>query len=671
MPTGIDLAGLQTEGRNPHTTSIDKVSTLELCQVINDEDSKVAVAVGQCLPEIAKGIDSLVERVQRGGRVIYVGAGTSGRLGVLDASELPPTFTADPKHFVALISGGDRALRYAQEGAEDDVEAAVADLKALNLDGDKDSLIGIAASGRTPYVLSCLSFAHSLGCCTIGVACSFPSAMSLSSDVDHMINAVTGPEVVTGSTRLKAGTATKLVLNMLSTGTMIKIGKTYGNIMIDVKATNAKLRQRARNILRTICSERCPAADAELDELLRKCDGSVKVAVASLMLSSSVPEARERLASAGGLLANVLEQTKHGVDEATGPLVNGHETVPYVLCVDGGGSKCAAVIRDCNGGSWRGQSGGCNPMDVGIDGTISAVEIAVRNAANICPSLAGRNVRELSFDRIWIGLAGYDRPSISVPLTAALEKMFSRSTSNKFRITTDLDLLVTAGTQDTQVKSVIALIAGTGSIAMRFSRDGDKFVRTGRSGGWGYLLGDDGSGFDIGRQAVRHCLASLDEQRNTSGARPQCGPICRLCQRTLRHFVPECGPDQSLDLLSTVIYSKTDDTDVKRRIAGVAPIVIELSDTEPSARDIIDGAVESLVRLVRAFPVSEEENSTQDTLVIAGGLMQSKVFKTKLQAKLAQRTDHKPLAIANRQIICVPDPADSGAESLIAEQAKN
>lgn len=231
MTSQVDLEGLQTEERNPRSVDIDIVPTLKLCQIINDEDVTVPNVVQKCIPVIADAIDALTERVRTGGRLLYVGAGTSGRLGVLDASEIPPTFSAPPSQFVALIAGGDVALRSAREGAEDSLEGAVQDLDALQLQGEKDSLIGIAASGRTPYVLSCLAFAKSKGCVTVGIACSAPSAMSNSGHVDFMINAVTGPEVVTGSTRMKAGTATKLVLNMLSTGVMIKTGKTFGNIV--------------------------------------------------------------------------------------------------------------------------------------------------------------------------------------------------------------------------------------------------------------------------------------------------------------------------------------------------------------------------------------------------------------------------------------------------------
>lgn len=237
MTTKTDLAGLQTESRNPRSTDIDNVSTRELCQIINDDDESIPGIVKGCIPTISNAIDALASRVRQGGRVIYAGAGTSGRLGVLDASEIPPTYSAPPAQFVGMIAGGDVALRSAKEGAEDSWQGAVDDLLLPDLDGNRDSLIGIASSGRTPYVLSCLAFAKEKGCITIGIACSAPSAMSQSGHVDFMIEAVTGPEVVTGSTRMKAGTATKLILNMLSTGTMIKIGKTFGNIVCVEKSS--------------------------------------------------------------------------------------------------------------------------------------------------------------------------------------------------------------------------------------------------------------------------------------------------------------------------------------------------------------------------------------------------------------------------------------------------
>lgn len=230
MTPSHSLDGLQTEGRNPKTSSIDTAATEELCRIINREDSTIPRVVEACIPTIAAAIDALTPRVRSGGRIFYIGAGTSGRLGVLDASEIPPTFSASPEQWVALIAGGDGALRNAKEGAEDSPDAAVADLSARNL-SDRDCLIGIAASGRTPYVVGGLKYAKRIGCVTVGVACAAPSTMSDSGNIDFMIAAVTGPEAVTGSTRMKAGTATKLVLNMISTGVMIRLGKTYGNVV--------------------------------------------------------------------------------------------------------------------------------------------------------------------------------------------------------------------------------------------------------------------------------------------------------------------------------------------------------------------------------------------------------------------------------------------------------
>jgi N-acetylmuramic acid 6-phosphate etherase len=358
MPSTIQLEGLQTEERNPVSGNIDQVSTLELCQIINNEDATVALAVQKCLPIIAQAIDGLAGRVRKGGRVVYVGAGTSGRLGVLDASEIPPTFSASSKQFVSLIAGGDVALRYAQEGAEDDVVGAVEDLKALNLDPALDSLIGIAASGRTPYVLRCLSYAKTLGCTTVGISCSDPSAMSTSGNVDHMIRVVTGPEVVTGSTRMKAGTATKLVLNMLSTGLMIKTGKTYGNMMIDLKSSNKKLQQRSRNIIRTICGPSCPTSDGELDGVITACNGSVKLAVATILLQATADDAARRLEINHGVLSDVLKHSK--IDQISSTKVECNSDGPFVLCVDGGGSKCAAILLGKDGEEGRGEAGGCN-----------------------------------------------------------------------------------------------------------------------------------------------------------------------------------------------------------------------------------------------------------------------------------------------------------------------
>lgn len=269
----------------------------------------------------------------------------------MDASEIPPTYSAPPGQFVGLIAGGDYALRNAKEGAEDDTAAAQVDLDAHNINGDLDALIGIASSGRTPYVQGGLAYAKSLGCPTVGVVCVSPSAIGKDGHTDYLIAAVTGPESVTGSTRMKAGTATKLVLNMLSTGVMIKMGKTYGNLMIDLKATNLKLQQRSRTILRAVAGEACTQSNDELDQILEACHGSTKIAAVTIVLQCSVEDAEERLHRNNGVLAKVFAEAKKDSPSSTKGLV---------LCVDAGGSACKAVISGPNGIVATGSSGPSN-----------------------------------------------------------------------------------------------------------------------------------------------------------------------------------------------------------------------------------------------------------------------------------------------------------------------
>jgi N-acetylmuramic acid 6-phosphate etherase len=228
--TPFDLTGLQTESTNAQSTNLDRLSTLEIVSLMNREDLAVMSAVNSCLDNIATAVDDIYPRISQGGRLFYVGSGTSGRLGLLDAAEIPPTFSAPVSQFVAIISGGDEAIRIAQEGAEDSKELAISDLQSHNLTSI-DTVIGIASSGRTPYVIGALKYAQALGCLTVGICCVSPSRMQASGVLDHLITPVTGSEIVTGSTRLKAGTATKMTLNMLSTTVMVKLGKTYGNLV--------------------------------------------------------------------------------------------------------------------------------------------------------------------------------------------------------------------------------------------------------------------------------------------------------------------------------------------------------------------------------------------------------------------------------------------------------
>lgn len=287
------IARLSTEQRNPRTTEMDLLSPVELVQTLHAENFVPAEAVRAALPEIARAVEMLEERLGRGGRLFYVGAGTSGRIGVLDASECPPTFGVPPEMVQGIIAGGDWALRHSVEGAEDDREAGGRDLRERGLNA-ADVVVAIAASGRTPYAIGALEAARQAGAYAIALVNVDNAEMAAYADLT--IAAVTGPEPLTGSTRLKAGTAQKMVLNLLSTAVMVRLGKTYGNLMVDVQASNAKLRERAIRIV-------CEAAGADRDtaqHALGAADWHAKTAIVALIAGVSAQEARERLAASGG-----------------------------------------------------------------------------------------------------------------------------------------------------------------------------------------------------------------------------------------------------------------------------------------------------------------------------------------------------------------------------------
>ena len=277
------LSTLITEQRNPNSMHVDSLSVLEIVRLMNEEDKQVPLAIEKCLPQIAQAVECIVAAFQQGGRLVYIGAGTSGRLGVLDASECPPTFGVSPEMVKGIIAGGERALRHPIEGAEDSKTQAVVDLQTIQF-SSKDVLVGIAASGRTPYVIGALEYAKSLGSVTVSIASNPNSAMA--NIVDIAIDTVVGPEVLTGSSRLKSGTAQKLVLNMLTTASMILMGKCYQNLMVDVQASNEKLKTRAIRIVMQATD--CDKALAE--ETLKQADQNAKLAI--MMILSGLDRAQ-------------------------------------------------------------------------------------------------------------------------------------------------------------------------------------------------------------------------------------------------------------------------------------------------------------------------------------------------------------------------------------------
>jgi N-acetylmuramic acid 6-phosphate etherase len=297
----MNITKLNTEQRNPKTMEIDLMTTEEIITIINQEDTIVPNAIAREIPHIVKVVDEITESFKKGGRLIYVGAGTSGRLGIIDASECPPTYGTDPEMVVGIIAGGKEAMTEAVEGAEDDSEQGHQDVADIQL-SDKDVLVGIAASGRTPYTIGALQYGNEVGAVTVAVACTKDSEMGKISK--YMIAPITGPEVVTGSTRMKAGTAQKLVLNMLTTASMIKLGKVYGNLMVDVQMTNEKLFKRAENIVKMATG----ASDEEARAALKEQNYHTKAAILQILTGLKGEAAAELLKKHNGYLREAIAE---------------------------------------------------------------------------------------------------------------------------------------------------------------------------------------------------------------------------------------------------------------------------------------------------------------------------------------------------------------------------
>ncbi len=531
------LQHLQTEARNPASERLDELTSLELVDLMNREDGTIAAAVATQRTQIAQAVDAIAERFARGGRLIYTGAGTSGRLGVLDASECPPTFQSPHEQVVGLIAGGPGAMFRAVEGAEDSPEFGEADLKALNLTAN-DVVCGIATSGRTPYVIGGVRYARSVGVFTVGVVCTTDS--ELAKEVELCIAPVVGPEVLTGSTRLKAGTATKLVLNTLTTGAMVRLGKSFGNLMVDLKASNAKLVARSNRIVRACTGLDEPAAY----ELLTRCDGEVKTAVVAHLANLDAITARAKLVDHGGRIKPALAALGHG--RATKARRHVSDRPDLVLGIDGGGTTTICLLAEKASGKvlGRGVGGPSNIQAVGVDGGLRALDDAIERAFQAAA------LPRAKVGSICLGLAGVDRQE-GLDVIHGWAKR--GSVAEKVSVSNDATLLLAAGTPDGWG---LAVIAGTGSIA---------FVKTpegilGRCGGWGYLLGDEGSAYMLTVAALRAACRSFD------GISPP--------TKLVDAFVKRMNLSAAPDLIPAVYRGPWD----RSAIAGMAPLVLELAE---------------------------------------------------------------------------------------------
>jgi N-acetylmuramic acid 6-phosphate etherase len=597
------LDHLQTESRNPRSTHLDEMSPLEIVQLMNREDGEAVAAVATQAERIARAIDVIAERLARSGRLVYVGAGTSGRLGVLDATECPPTFSSPPEQVVGLIAGGPDALTRAVEGAEDHPEFGERDLRALNL-GERDVLVGIATSGRTPYVLGAAEYARTVGAATIGLACNTDS--ELEPRVDLMICPVVGPEVLSGSTRLKAGTATKLVLNMLSTGAMVRLGKCYGNLMVDLRATNSKLRARTNRIVRLLTGVDAAAADA----LLKECGGELKTALVVQLGAFTPTDARTRLSEAGGRVEEALKAHRRQ------PV--GSTAEDLVLGVDGGGSSTIALLAVGDRIVGRGVAGPSNLSAVGEWTALRALDDAV-NAAFAAANRPRAAVRSACF-----GLAGADQELIR----RWGEK---NGIAKSVEVVADVALVLAAGAPD---GCGVALVAGTGSIALGRAPDG----RTARAGGWGYLFSDEGSGYALVLSALRAIAKEADGR----------GPPTALTAALLEAL----GVKNPSDLIPAVYRGNRD----RAALAALAPHVLTGAEGADSiAQSIVEDGASALADLAAAC--ARSLGFERAPLALGGGLLVgSAYYRRRVVDALQDRGIHPdPVAL-------VAEPAEGAVK---------
>lgn len=695
------LHSLQTESRNPLSTDLDLKTTRELVALMNHEDINATKAVAKVIPRIAAAVDALYPRLQAGGRLIYMGAGTSGRLGVLDAAEIPPTFSASPKQFVALIAGRRAAMFEAQEGAEDDEDAAITDLKELSL-RPTDSVMGIASSGRTPYVLCGLRYAKSLDCLTIGIVCVEPSEIGQSNLCDFLLNPVTGAEVVTGSTRLKAGTATKQVLNMISTVTMIKMGKTYGNLMVDLKPTNLKLLQRSRNIFRMICGSQFYSglADGNIVSLVDKtpqevnqlitehfdrCLQNLKIALVVGITGSSPEEAVSLLASNKGNLKQAIESAnaadessmsdpESGVSSATSSTsieedsmhkerfaVHGTLRVPQMvlptLVIDGGGSKTAAVITLASGIQVRGTSGASSVTTSNVNEMVKSIIQATRNAIKELPENEQFQEQDLcdKFSSVWVALAGVVSGDKSVydSRYEALRKIFPN-----VRLTGDTQLLASV-LVNYPGSNCLALIAGTGCSCMGYSYDGRDYRFLGKNGGWGPDLGDEGAGYYIGMQLIKRALSQIDAvniQQNLNKTKKQ-QKHSLLVNMVVDHF--DQTPETLLPYM--IEFFKSPNVNERRtKISQLARLALEGMQESSSApnidyTEIVEESASLVARTTLPF-VSQPGFASNSILVLSGSLLCMKTFGTMVLDRLAE------MGVTFKAVEVVNDPASTAGK---------
>ena len=573
--------GGATEERNARTRGLHRLSAGECAALILEEDREVLDALKEATTAIGRLADEAAARFIAGGRLIYIGAGTSGRLGVLDASELPPTFHCAPERAVGLIAGGDHALRHAVEGAEDDPCGACPTLDALALTSH-DVVIGIASSGTTPYVVGALDYVRGLGvgALTAMIACSETSATA-----DHVITLHTGPEVITGSTRMKAGTATKMVLNALSTSIMVQAGAVYDNLMVDLSVSNKKLSRRACRIVMSVCGVSQDAAQ----KALRQVDGCPKAAIILLMEKVGAAEARQRLTSAGGVLHRVIDRVP---EESSATLlrivIDGGATKTRAFVLDAGGEKIPLLVDghtcfDAVGPGCNIHSGSPASVATALSGLLGKMALA----ADSKPLLAA--AANLSVEGGIAGLCGNREHSV-------VEQVLRRLGIQDDNIRLSSDSVYLAGILKGEPGVIV--IAGTGSSCL--ASDGDKQAVV---GGLGHVLGDEGSGYAVGKQALRAAIAA---ERGWGAATELAGLLVRRL---------------GVSRVEEILLPLNNGSLSKDYIAALAPTVLEAVERGDSvAQQIVEEQLQRLSE--QAASAHAQLNALESPIHLVGGLFE-------------------------------------------------
>ncbi|KAL4862068.1 hypothetical protein BDV12DRAFT_190675 [Aspergillus spectabilis] len=623
------LARLQTELCNPKMLTLEHLSTLGLCEAFNHEEARVSNAVACCLPTIASFLDELVPRVRNGGRLIYVGAGNSGRVAAMDCSELPVTFSADPAQFVAVVAGGRDALLGAREGAEDGELDGAAEIHSLQL-SPADTVLGISASGRTPFVIGALKSAVQSNALTAVVTNVSPSEAA--GIAKYAITALVGPELVAGSTRLKAGSAAKQILNMLSTCLMVKLGKTYRGLMVDVQVKNKKLWARGRAIVRQFCKETDQDDDA-IDSLIEQCGGSVKLASAIAASGLPLATAQKRLSFAGGNLDTFLQKFSD-FKETVSP-----EPQEVFIAIDGGGTNCSVSVAARSGiVIASATTGACNLSSVPLEELLNQIQQATTEATANIP-----NWRAI---KVWAGLAGLHHAYEIQALTQRLEALFRVSLAHgSLLLTSDGMLLNACIGLDSSITGGITAVAGTGSVVAAYRRTGNGDVQqVGRAGGWGHLLGDEGSAFDIGKRALQALLMRCEQD--------EC-QFTELDRQILSKL--DCT---AKDVLFRVLHSEQP---AKLQISSLARVVTKLGfqlHPDPQALAILRGAAMGLVKNIHLLATGQFCEPCDSSLVLSGALMNISAYRNLIIGRLQDQNLHF------KKIIIVDNPSDRAAQFL-------